>query len=88
MPEKIRLASYGLTERTTMDSYNEEVVTTACATHCGGACLMKAHVKDGVITRIETDDGEEPQLRCCLKCRAYRQRIYAPDRIKYPFLER
>jgi len=55
-----------------------------CASHCGGACLLKAHVKDGVITRIETDDGEEPQLRGCLRGRAYRQRVYAPDRLLYP----
>ena len=52
--------------------------------NCGGACLLKAHVKDGVIVRMETDDGEEPQLRNCLRCRAYRQRVYAPDRILYP----
>ncbi len=46
--------------------------------------MLKVHVKDGVVTRIETDDGEEPQYRACLKGRAYRQRIYAPDRILYP----
>ena len=45
---------------------------------------MEVHVLDGRITRIETDNGEEPQLRCCLRCRAYRQRVYAPDRIQYP----
>ena len=45
---------------------------------------MKVHVLDGRITRIETDNGQEPQLRCCLRCRAYRQRVYAPDRIQYP----
>ena len=52
--------------------------------NCGGACLLKVHVKDGVITRLETDDGDEPQLRNCLRCRAYRQRVYAPDRLLYP----
>jgi len=60
------------------------VVTTICNSHCGGTCVLKVHVKGGAITRIETDDGEEPQLRACLKGRAYRQRIYAPDRLKYP----
>ena len=55
-----------------------------CASHCGGACLLQVHVKDGVITRIETDDGQEPQLRGCLRGRAYRQRVYAPDRLLYP----
>ena len=41
-------------------------------------------MRDGRITRIETDDGEEPQLRACLRCRAYRQRVYSPDRLQYP----
>ncbi|TET13620.1 MAG: hypothetical protein E3J81_08155, partial [Dehalococcoidia bacterium] len=54
--------------------------------NCGGACLLKAYVKDGVIVRMETDDGEEPQLRNCLRCRAYRQRVYAPDRLLYPMM--
>jgi anaerobic dimethyl sulfoxide reductase subunit A len=63
---------------------SEKVVYTTCSSHCGGACLLKLHVKDGVITKIETDDGEEPQYRACLKGRAYRQRVYAPDRLKYP----
>lgn len=67
-----------------MKDSKEKVEATACASHCGGSCLMKVHVKDGLITRIETDDGEEPQLRCCLRGRAYRQRVYAPDRLKYP----
>jgi anaerobic dimethyl sulfoxide reductase subunit A len=62
----------------------EKVVITVCHSHCGGACLLKLHVKDGVITRIETDDGEEPQYRACLKGRAYRKRVYAPDRLIYP----
>jgi anaerobic selenocysteine-containing dehydrogenase len=40
---------------------------TVCNSHCGGQCLLKVYVKDGVITRIETDEGEEPQLRACVK---------------------
>ena len=62
----------------------EQIVTTTCNMHCGGQCLLKVHVKDGVITRIETDDTEEPQYRACAKGRAMRQRVYAPDRLKWP----
>lgn len=62
----------------------ESIVATVCSSHCGGSCILKAHVKDGVITKIETDDGDEPQFRGCLRGRAHRQRIYAPDRLKYP----
>lgn len=67
------------------DSGSEEkVIMSACSRHCGGACMLKVHVKDGVITRIETDDGEDPQLRACLRGRAQRQYVYAPDRLKFP----
>ncbi|MFH1628761.1 MAG: molybdopterin-dependent oxidoreductase [Pseudomonadota bacterium] len=66
------------------DNSSEKIITTTCASHCGGSCILKLHVKDNVITRIETDDGEEPQLRGCLRGRAYRQRVYAPDRLLYP----
>lgn len=68
----------------TLSQSGEEVVTTTCASHCGGSCILKLHLRDGVITRIETDHGEEPQLRGCLRGRAYRQRVYAPDRLLYP----
>jgi len=62
----------------------DKVMNTVCSSHCGGSCLLKVHVKDGVITRIETDDGDEPQLRGCLRGRAYRQRVYDPERLLYP----
>ncbi len=70
--------------RSSISKKTDRIVPTVCASHCGGACLLKVHVRDGVITRIETDDGEEPQLRGCLRGRAYRQRVYAPDRLLYP----
>ncbi|UCC59868.1 MAG: molybdopterin-dependent oxidoreductase [Dehalococcoidia bacterium] len=63
---------------------DEMAIMTTCSSHCGGCCGLKVYVKDGVITRIETDDGEEPQARACLKGRAYRQRVYHPDRLLYP----
>lgn len=67
------------------DSVGEEkVISTCCCSHCGGSCILKVHVKDDTITRIETDDGPDPQFRGCLKGRAYRQRVYAPDRVLYP----
>ena len=62
----------------------EKVIPTTCASHCGGTCVLKAHVKDGIITRFETDEGEEPQMRACWRGRTYRQRVYAPERLKFP----
>jgi len=60
------------------------IVSTGCCHDCGGRCVLKAHVKDGKIIRFETDNGDDPQIRACLRGRAYRQRVYHPDRLKYP----
>ena len=46
--------------------------------------MLRAHVRDGRIVRIETDNGDQPQIRACSRGRAYRQRVYSPDRLKYP----
>lgn len=62
----------------------EDIVTTTCASHCGGSCVLRLHLKGGVITRIDTDNGKDTQLRACLRGRAYRQRVYSPDRLLYP----
>jgi anaerobic dimethyl sulfoxide reductase subunit A len=36
---------------------NERIVRVGCPAHnCGGRCLLAVHVKDGLITRISTDD--------------------------------
>jgi molybdopterin guanine dinucleotide-containing S/N-oxide reductase-like protein len=69
------------------DMPNEDGVTivpTGCCHDCGGRCVLKAHVKDGKIIRFETDNGEDPQIRACLRGRAYRQRVYSPDRLTHP----
>ncbi len=68
----------------------EKMVRTGCPAHnCGGRCLLKVYVKEGVIVRIETDDRpgdsiENPQLRACLRGRGYRHRQYHPNRLRYP----
>ena len=62
-----------------------KIVSTICSSHCGGGCPLKVHVTDGVVTKIEADDDTKHlQIRACLRGRAYRQRIYAPDRLQYP----
>lgn len=70
-------------------SEQKEVIVASAGPHnCGGRCMAKIHVLDGVITRITTDPAmdspEEPALKSCLRCRSYRNRQYHPDRLKYP----
>jgi anaerobic dimethyl sulfoxide reductase subunit A len=67
----------------------EKVVRVGCPAHnCGGRCLLIAHIRDGVITRLDTDDRPDtlaaPQLRACVRGRAYLRRQYHPDRLQHP----
>jgi len=45
---------------------------------------MKVHVRGGRIVRIENGGEGESSHRMCARGRAYRQRVYAPDRLLYP----
>lgn len=67
----------------------EKVVWSACVVNCGSRCPVRLHVRDGVVVRVETDNGGtdefgQHQVRCCVRGRSVRQRIYNPDRLKYP----
>lgn len=62
------------------------IVTTSCPHDCSARCLLRCHVEEGVIRRIDTDEGQEPQLRACARGRAYRQRVYHPQRLLQPLV--
>ncbi|MFX1373799.1 MAG: molybdopterin-dependent oxidoreductase [Promethearchaeota archaeon] len=61
-----------------------KIVKTGCCHDCGGRCVLRALIRDGKIIRLETDNEEQPQLRACLRGRAYRQRVYSDERLKHP----
>ncbi len=50
--------------------------------------MLKAYVEDGIIKRLDTDDRlsseNDPQLRACMRCRAYLGRLYHPGRLMFP----
>ncbi|MBO0958345.1 molybdopterin-dependent oxidoreductase [Neobacillus sp. MM2021_6] len=67
----------------------EKIISTCSINNCGGRCVIKAHVKDGVVIRVSTDTQEggdisTPPLRACVRGRNYRSLLYHPDRLKYP----
>ena len=64
-------------------------IPAACWHNCGGRCLVKAQVVDGVVTRVKSDDTHEdspdyPQQRACVRGRSQRMQIFGADRLKYP----
>lgn len=61
----------------------------ACWHNCGGRCVNKALVADGVVVRQKTDDvvadsPDFPQQRGCLRGRSQRKQVFGADRLKYP----
>jgi len=66
------------------------MVRAGCPAHnCGGRCLLRIWIRDNRIIRIDTDDRPEdspdrPQLRACVRGRAYRWRQHHKDRLLYP----
>ena len=65
-------------------------VRTSCPAHnCGGRCLLVAHIKDGKIIRLDSDDRyydelDQPRLLACARGKAYLRRQYHPDRLTKP----
>ena len=64
------------------------IVPVVCNHDCGGRCRLLAHVRDGRVVRITTDEApdspDQPQLRACLRGRAIASRLNNPDRLLYP----
>ena len=63
--------------------------SAACWHNCGGRCVNKVLVQDGVIIRQNTDDShpdspDYPQQRSCSRGRAQRNHVFSEDRLKYP----
>lgn len=61
----------------------------ACVINCGQRCALRCFTKNGQVIRIETDNTEPDtlgprQLRACQRGRSMRERLYSPDRLKYP----
>lgn len=70
---------------------SQDFVWSSCNVNCGSRCVLRAMVRDGAIVRMDTDnlgadDYGTHQIRACLRGRAMRQRVYAPERLKYPML--
>jgi len=61
----------------------------ACWHNCGGRCVNKVYVADGVVIRQKTDDTHEdtpdyPQQRSCIRGRSQQQQVLGADRLRYP----
>ncbi len=70
------------------DEDGAQIIPTMGRNNCGGRCIIKAHVKDGVILRLTTDTPEEagdtPPLCACARGMNYHKTFLGKDRLLYP----
>lgn len=75
--------------KNSLSAKSEKKIRVGCPAHnCGGRCLLIAHVREGRIVQLDTDDRPDsvaaPQLRACVRGRSYLRRQYHPDRLTQP----
>jgi len=67
---------------------DETIVTSTCGHNCGGRCVVNAHVVDGRIVHISTDqrrwNPDHPPLPACARGVGQIERTYHPDRLQHP----
>lgn len=57
----------------------------SCRGNCNQGCFLDLHVRDGKLVRVTNGEFLDPQYnRICFKGMSLPQRVYNPDRIKYP----
>lgn len=63
----------------------EGIFNCVCRSNCNFSCLYNGHVRDGKLVKLEVADyPDEGYTSSCLKGLSYLERIYHPERIKYP----
>ena len=63
----------------------EKLVRTVCHSGCGMDCGLLAHVKDGVLTKIEPAEFPDSKYRhICARGLSFIKLVYHPDRLKHP----
>lgn len=81
---------FGLKKAEAKEPYGskEQVVYSGCTVNCGSQCTLRIFSKNGIISRVESDNSEDNDhnraIRACLRGRSMRKYTYSPDRIKYP----
>lgn len=63
----------------------EQIFAGACRGNCAGGCFLNIHVRDGKVVQTSARDLPDPEYnRICAKGLTHVQRIYHPERLKYP----
>ena len=63
---------------------NREVVNSVCQA-CGASCSILVYLQEGRVSKVEIDpDSPVSRQELCIMGGAAPERLYHPDRLKYP----
>lgn len=63
----------------------EHVAYTACAANCGGRSRLACTVRGGRLVKVEAAPfPDERYTAACLRCLAFPQWVYSPERLQHP----
>lgn len=81
-------SSRALAEQGPVQESGEQVFSGYCRGNCLGGCALDIHVRDGRVARVAphifADDDGTGMSRICTRGITHPQRIYDPNRLKYP----
>ncbi len=70
---------------------DEQSFVNTCRGNCGGKCVLVGKVREGKLVQTrpyEPPEGFERSRMGCVKGVTYPQRLYAPNRVLYPMIQR
>ena len=67
------------------DADGEQIFSCMCVGNCQSRCRLYVHVRDGKVVKTSMAPFPDPRYnRICSRGLSHVQRIYDPNRIKYP----
>lgn len=68
-----------------METHTERIIRTVCGIEDGVSCGILAHVRDGVLVKVEPADMPDGRFRhICARGLCTTKLVYHPERLKYP----
>lgn len=82
------LAALAAEDAETLAAEERHVLVSGCRGNCGSRCPQTVTVREGKVVGVKAAEkympGDEHRRRLCVKGYSQPQRMYDPDRIKYP----
>ena len=74
-----------VTPKLPLETEAPHMICSAGINNCGGKCKINITAAEGCALEISTDNSDNsPQIRACVRGRAYRHTFLTPRRLRYP----